>query len=65
MTEKPGTYRIGETVHTNAFLSVPGAEVIITTQQNQPVRIEELIAVLSRVAAVEPGRKTEYWVKLK
>jgi hypothetical protein len=65
MTEKPGLYRIGETVHVDAFLSVPGAEVIVTTPQNQSTRIEELIAVLSRVAAVESGRKVEYWIKLK
>lgn len=65
MNEKPKSYRIGETAHVNAFLSVPGAEVIVTTRQGQSVRIEELIAVLSRVAAVEPERKIEYWIKLK
>lgn len=65
MPEKPATYNIGETAHVNAFLSVPGAEVIIRTPDNKSVDIEELIAILSRVAAVEPRRKIEYWVKFK
>jgi hypothetical protein len=65
MTENPGIYSVGETVHVDAFLSVPGAEVTVATRENESRKIEELIAVLSRVAAVEPGRKIEYWIKLK
>jgi hypothetical protein len=48
-------YKIGNTSPVDAFLSVPGAEVIIRVPEEKPVPVETLIAILSRVAATEPG----------
>lgn len=49
--------------HTDAFLSVPGAEVVLRTQDGHPMELERLIQILGRAAATDPGRKVDAWIK--
>ena len=63
MSETPGIYNVGEKpVRTDDFLSE--AEVIVQSRQGQTVKIEQMIAMLERFAASNPGREVEYWIKL-
>ncbi len=64
MSESKGVYKVGESENHPAFLSVPGAEVIIRSPDGAIWKLEELAQVLAKAAAANPDKQCEFWVKL-
>jgi hypothetical protein len=63
-SETKGVYKVSETVHVNAFLSVPEAEVILRSPDEESWELEKLVQVIARAAAANPGKRCEFWIKL-
>ena len=51
-------------LHVENYLTVPGAEVTISTGECGAMRIEKLAAILMRLAAQNPDRRVKFWIQL-
>lgn len=57
-------HKIGQNYHVEDWLSVPGAEVIIRSQDDAKVKASELAAIVNRLAINRPDVKVDYFIKI-
>jgi hypothetical protein len=63
MNNPENQYSPGSLFHTDEFLSVPGA--FVTIENHEGVRIEELLALVGRIASTQPTKKVKYSIQIQ